>query len=127
MESSENAIALYREELEKQIPLKPKDSTKLLDLKSKLEQLVRAQEYKDAHYIQQKAVELERTEQEKYFLERQRKIENLIEQKRVQQSNEYQSLKKRVLNGLDELELQRKNEYDKLFLKFNNLRKNMET
>lgn len=116
----------YREELEQTIPLKPKDSTKLLDLKAKIEQLVRVQEYKDAHYIQQKAHELEKAELDKYTLERQKKIDNLMDQRVLTHQNEYNSLRKRVLNGLDELELQRKNEYDRLFLKFNNLRKNIE-
>lgn len=40
--------------------------------------------------------------------------------------NEYNSLRKRILNGLDELEIQRKGEYERLFLKYNNLKKNIE-
>ena len=117
----------YRDELEATLPLKPKDSSKLLALRSKIEQLVKIQEYKDAHYIQQKVLELERTELEKFSLERQKKIENLLDQRVLVHQMEYNSLRKKVLNGLDELELQRRNEYDRLFLKFNNLRKNIES
>lgn len=40
---------------------------------------------------------------------------------------EYDSLRKRILNGMDELEIQRKKEYDRLYLKYNNLKKNIET
>lgn len=120
-------LELYRQELEEGLPARPKDSMRMLDLKVKIEQLVRVQEYKDAHYLQQKAHELERAELEKYALERQRKLENLLDQRVQLHQNEYNSLRKRVLNGLDELELQRKAEYDRLFLKFNNLRKNVES
>lgn len=125
--SNRKNLEEYRDELEETVPTKPKDSSRLLDLKAKIEQLVRVQEYKDAHYIQQKAHELERSEMEKYSFERQKKIDALLDQRVLQHQNEYNSLRKRVLNGLDELELQRKNEYDRLFLKFNNLRKNIET
>ena len=59
-------------------------------------------------------------------MEREKKINNLLEQKIIFHQNEYNSLRKRILNGLDELELQRKKEYERLFLKYNNLKKNIE-
>lgn len=127
LENNRRNLEEHRDELEKSIPAKPKDSAKLLDLKAKIDQLVKVQEYKDAHYIQQKAQELEKSEFDKYEQERQKKIDNLIDQRIALHKNEYNSLQKRILNGLDELELQRKTEYDRLFLKFNNLRKNIQT
>lgn len=127
LEANRHDLERYRQELDETLPPRPKDSMRMLELKARIEQLVRVQEYKDAHYIQQKAHELERAEMEKYTLERQRKLENLLDQRILHHQNEYNSLRKRVLNGLDELELQRKNEYDRLFLKFNNLRKNIES
>jgi hypothetical protein len=87
---------------------------------------VKGQEYKDAHYLQQKAFDLEKEEFDKFVLERERKINNHLEQKIKFHQNEYNSLRKRILNGLDELEIQRKKEYEKLFLKYNNLKKNIE-
>ena len=116
----------YRNQLQTNLPERPKDSARLLDMKVQLDQLVRKEDYKDAHYQQQRIADLERAELDKHTLDRNKKIENLIEQKLVQQQNEYNSLRKRVLNGLDELELQRKAEYDRLFLKYNNVKKNIE-
>ena len=127
LEHNKHALEEYRAHLDETIPAKPKDSTKLINMKAQIESLVRQEEYKDAHFMQQKAYELEREEQEKYGLERAKKIENLIDQKVQLHQNEYQSLRKRILNGLDELELQRKSEYDRLFLKYNNLKKNIES
>ena len=88
--------------------------------------LAKNQDYKGAHYAQQKAFDMEKKEYERFILEREKKISNLLEQKIQFHQNEYNSLRKRILNGLDELESQRKKEYDRLFLKFNNLKKNIE-
>lgn len=127
LENNKKNLEIYREELEKSLPLRPKDSAKMLEFKTRIEHLVRAQEYKDAHYLQQKAHELEKVEVDKYITERDRKIDNMLEQKIVHHQNEYNSLRKRVLNGLDELEIQRKNEYERIFLKYNNIKKNIES
>ena len=127
LEHNKLALEEYRSYLDENLPAKPKDSTKLINIKSQIESLVKHEEYKDAHFMQQKAYELEREEQEKYTIDRAKKIENLIDQKVLLHQNEYQSLRKRILNGLDELEIQRKSEYDRLFLKYNNLKKNIES
>jgi hypothetical protein len=127
LNSNQTSLDEYRKYLEESIPEKSKDSARLLDMKVQLEQLVRTEEFKDAHYMQQRCYELEAQEQEKYRVERTKKIETLLDQRIAQQQTEYNSLRKRILNGLDELELQRKGEYDRLFLKYNNLKKNIET
>jgi len=124
--SNQTALEEYRKYLDESIPAKSKDSAKLLDMRTQLEQLVRNEEFKDAHYMQQRCYELEAQEQEKYQIERSKKIENLLDQRIAQQKTDYNSLRKRILNGLDELEIQRKGEYDRLFLKYNNLKKNIE-
>lgn len=123
---NQQALDEFRNQLLSGLPERPKDSAKLLDLRVQLEQLVRKEEYRDAHYLQQRIAQQEQQELDKYLLERGKKIENLLEQRLTQQQNEYNSLRKRVLNGLDELELQRKAEYDRLFLKYNNVKKNIE-
>lgn len=123
-----NRLALeeYKKYLDETLPQKPKDAAKILDLKAQLEQLVRQEEYKDAHYMQQRIFDLEKIDLDKYQAERTKKIETLLDQKAGQQQNEYLALRKRVINGLDELELQRKAEYDRLFLKYANIKKNIE-
>jgi len=127
LEHNKRAIDEYRGYLESSLAEKPKDSTKLIAMKAQIESLVRQEEYKDAHFMQQKAFDLEKEEQDKYNMERAKKMENLIDQKVQIHQTDYQSLRKRILMGLDELELQRKNEYDRLFLKYNNLKKNIES
>lgn len=126
LSNNKQALEEYRKYLDETIPLKPKDCTKILDYKIQLERLVKGEEYKDAHYMQQKIFELEKGENEKYQIERSKKIDTLLDQKANQQQNEYLALRKRIINGLDELELQRKSEYDRLFLKYANIKKNIE-
>lgn len=124
--NNKQALEEYKNYLDETLPPKPKDCAKLLDLKTQLEHLVRQEEYKDAHYMQQRIFEMEKAENEKYQGERNKKVEALLDQKANQQQNEYLALRKRIINGLDELELQRKSEYDRLFLKYANIKKNIE-
>ena len=116
----------YNQSLNKTIPLKFKPSPKMLEMHATLNQLLKNQAYKDAHYLQQKICVLERKEEEKYFYERDRKIEHLLESMKMRHNQEYNTLKKKIILGLEELEINRKKEYEKLLLKFNNIKKNIE-
>lgn len=116
----------YNQSLNKTIPLKFKPSPKMLEMHGTLNQLLKNQEYRDAHYLQQKICILEKTEEEKYFYERDRKIEHLLESMKTRHNQEYNTLKKKIILGLEELEINRKKEYEKLLLKFNNIKKNIE-
>ncbi len=124
--NNQSGLEDYRRYLDENVAERAKDSSRLLDMRIQLEQLVKNEEFKDAHYMQQRCYELEIQEQEKYRIERLKKIEVLIDQKISQQQTDYNSLRQRILNGLDELEIQRKGEYDRLLLKYNNLKKNIE-
>ena len=125
IEHNKKSLDEYHEYLKETIPEKPKDSTKLINIKSTIENLAKLEEFKDAHQMQQRAFELEKQEQEKWTQERNKLIENKLDHKVKLHQNEYTNLRKRILVGLDELELQRKAEYDRLFLKYNNLKKNI--
>jgi len=116
----------YNQSLNKTIPLKFKPSPKMLEMHATLNQLLKNQDYRDAHYLQQKICVLERKEEEKYFYERDRKIEHLLESMKMRHNQEYNTLKKKIILGLEELEINRKKEYEKLLLKFNNIKKNIE-
>jgi len=116
----------YNQSLNKTIPLKFKPSPKMLEMHATLNQLLKNQDYRDAHYLQQKICVLERKEEEKYFYERDRKIEHLLESMKLRHNQEYNTLKKKIILGLEELEINRKKEYEKLLLKFNNIKKNIE-
>ena len=60
--------------LDQRIPVAYKASSELLNLKKIQDQLARQREYAEAHKVQQKIVELEREEQEKYVQVRNKKI-----------------------------------------------------
>lgn len=116
----------YNQSLNKTIPLKFKPSPKMLEMHATLNQLLKNQAYRDAHYLQQKICTLEGKEEEKYFYERDRKIEHLLSSMKQRHNQEYNTLKKKIILGLEELEINRKKEYEKLLLKFNNIKKNIE-
>lgn len=61
----------FIEELEKSLPLKPKDSTELLNLKRIEENLAKQEEYIEAHKIQQRILAIEKDEYEKWIFLRQ--------------------------------------------------------
>jgi hypothetical protein len=126
LETHQTILKDLKNYLEETLPEKAKDSSRLLDMRLQLDHLVKKEEFKDAHYMQQKCYELETQEIEKHRIERCKKIDASLEQKIGQQQVDYNALRKRILNGLDELELQRKGEYDRLFLKYSNLKKNIE-
>ena len=111
--------------LEETLPLKFKPSSKMLEVKETLIQLLRNQKYKDAHYMQQKICKLEKFEEEKHINQRIKKIQNLLEIMRNKHDQENKTLRKKILLGLEELELNRGKEYEKLLLKFNNIKKNI--
>ena len=116
----------YNQSLNNTIPIKYKPSPKMLEMHATLNQLLKNQEYKDAHYLQQKICVLEKQEEEKFCYERDRKINNLLETMKTRHNQEYNTLKKKIILGLEELEINRRKEYDKLLLKFNNIKKNIE-
>jgi hypothetical protein len=127
LEHNKKSLEEYKQYLEETTPLKPKDSSKLINIKSQIENLARVEEFKEAHQMQQRAFGLENEEQDKWMMERTKKVNNLLDQKVNLHQIEYNSLRKRILTGLDELERQRKDEYERVFLKYNNLKKNIET
>lgn len=116
----------YEHELEEKIQDKLKESSKILECKSMIEQLAKNQEYKDAHYLQQKCAQLQEDENKRSKIERENKIRNLLEQFATKQRNEHNSLRKKIITGLEELELKREKEYEMLLLKYNNMKKSIE-
>ena len=103
IEHNKKSLDEYHEYLKETIPEKPKDSTKLINLKSTIENLAKLEEFKDAHQMQQRAFEMEKQEQEKWTHERNKLIESKLDHKVKLHQNEYTNLRKRILVGLDEL------------------------
>lgn len=117
----------YEQNINQSLPTKFKDSAKLIECKAMVQKLANSQEYKDAHYMQQKVLKMEQEEEEKFRIERDNKIKLLLEQQAVKQKNEHATLRKKILTGLEELELKKVKEYDMLILKYSNNKKTIES
>ena len=63
----------YEGNIQKSLTGKPKDSAKLIECKAMVQKLANNQEYKDAHYLQQKVLKMEQEEDEKFKIERENK------------------------------------------------------
>ena len=116
----------YEAQLEETISVRTKDSAKLLEARSMVDQLAKNQEYKDAHYLQLKCLKMEEEEKKKYEVERENKIRHLLEQLATKQRNEHSSLRKKIITGLEELELKREKEHEMLLLKYNNMKRSIQ-
>lgn len=127
LEKQQKDFMSYEESLQRQLPTRFKDSAKLIEAKAMVHKLATNQEYKDAHYLQQKVLKMEMDEEEKFKVERETKIRLMLEQYITKQKNEHQTLRKKILTGLEELELKKQKEYEMLSLKYNNMRKTIDT
>ncbi|CAD8191293.1 unnamed protein product [Paramecium octaurelia] len=116
----------FLEELDNTIPLKPKDSAQLLKLKKTEEQLAKLENYKEAHMIQQRILNLEKEEFDKWNHTRQNKIRNLIQQLRQKQIIELNALQQRILSVQEELSKNKSLELQKMLSKYQHVRKELE-
>lgn len=117
----------YEDNLNKTAPNKYKESAKLIEAKAMVQKLANNQDYKDAHYLQQKVLKMEQEEDEKFQVERENKIRLVLDQYATKQKNEHNTLRKKMLTGLEELELKKQKEYEMLLLKYNNQKKTIDT
>jgi hypothetical protein len=112
-----------RKTLEETIPLIPKHSSEILNLKRIQDTLVRNKEYKEAHAIQQKIIELEEEQKKTWGEERNAKIEQNMAALARKQENEIFSFRKRAKTGFEELKKERAVRLESLLKKYQNLRK----
>lgn len=99
LEKQRGDFQKYEMNLEESIPLKPKDSARLLEAKNQINMLAKNQEYQDAHNLQMKMLKLENDEENKYRIERENKIRNHLDQLANRQRNEHNSLRKKIITG----------------------------
>lgn len=109
--------------LEESIPIIPKHSPELLNLKKIQDTLVRNKEYKQAHYIQQKMIELEEKLKQTWGFDRDTKIQQSMAALTKKQENEQASFKQKILAGAEEMKKMKEAELDGLVKKYQNLRK----
>ena len=109
--------------LEETIPIIPKHSSEYLNFKRIQETLVRNKEYKEAHAIQQKMIELEETEKLTWGDDRLAKIQQNLASLAKRQENEINSFRQKAKNGFEELKKQKAAKLESLLKKYQNLRK----
>ena len=127
LEKQQKDFAEYEDSLQKTLPTRFKDSAKLIEAKAMVHKLANNQDYKDAHYLQQKVLKMEQEEEEKFKVERETKIRLMLEQYIQKQKTEHGTLRKKILTGLEELELKKQREYEMLLLKYSNMKKTIDT
>lgn len=127
LEKQQKDFAEYENNLHNTLPTRFKDSAKLIEAKAMVQKLANNQEYKDAHYLQQKVLKMEQEEEEKFKVERETKIRLMLEQYIQKQKTEHATLRKKILTGLEELELKKEREYEMLMLKYSNMKKTIDT
>jgi hypothetical protein len=120
-------LTKFLEELDTNLPVKPKDSVELLNLRKIQENLARQKEYIEAHKIQQKCTSLEREENDRWIQLRDLKIKNQRQQLEMRQSNEITALRKRIATGQDEQRKARSIELERLLQKYQNVKKELDT
>lgn len=115
----------YRKKLEEDIPAIPKHASGYLNNRRVQESLVRQKNYKDAHYVQQKMVELEAEEQSHWGETRARQIEQYMNTLKKQQASEMRSLEKKVQTGFSELKKMKAKAMETLIRRYQNLKKEL--
>lgn len=120
-----NEVETLRKELEESLPVIPKHSPELLNLKRIQDTLVRNKEYKEAHFVQQQMIELEEKLKQSWGLDRDAKIQQNMTALAKKQENEIGSFKQKVIAGAEELKKMRASEYESIVKKYQNVRKEM--
>ena len=114
-----------KKNLEESIPVIPKHSPELLNLKRIQDTLVRNKEYKEAHIVQQQMIDLEEKLKHTWGLDRETKIQRELAAIVKRHENEVSSFKQKLLAGAEELRKMRAVEYDSLIKKYQNLKKEL--
>ncbi|KRX10293.1 hypothetical protein PPERSA_09677 [Pseudocohnilembus persalinus] len=126
IERQQIELQQFVQELERSIPLAPKDTAEQLNLKKMEESLAKQQEYMEAHKVQQQILALEKDEYQKWIHQRQKKIQNLVTQLQTRQKNELNALRQRIQSGQEEQRKVRSLELEKLLQKYQNVRKELD-
>mmetsp|Transcript_19807 Transcript_19807/g.22806 ORF Transcript_19807/g.22806 Transcript_19807/m.22806 type:complete len:285 (+) Transcript_19807:52-906(+) len=119
-------LAKYLEDLEAVLPVKPKDSPELLNMRKIEELLAKQEDYIEAHKVQQKCLKMEKEEIEKWKIIRDQKIKNQRIQIEQKQQTELQALRKRIATGQEEQRKSRAAELERLLQKYQNSKKELE-
>ncbi|KAL4460358.1 hypothetical protein ABPG74_000109 [Tetrahymena malaccensis] len=115
-----------QEELEKAIPYKPKQSSEVLNLIKIEENLAKQKNYIEAHQVQLKRNQLEKTENQQWMNTRNEKIRKQLTLLKQRQQNELNALRQRINSGKEEQRKNRSIELERLLQKYQNVKKELE-
>ncbi|CAI2376890.1 unnamed protein product [Moneuplotes crassus] len=114
-EKHDQQLQEERDKFEEKLGDRFKKSPELLSLISTQKNLARQKEYREAHKIQIEAQELEQKERERYYEDRQKRIE-MHEAKIIQsQEREMESLRKKIIAGENEQKKERALKLERMF------------
>jgi hypothetical protein len=125
-EKQEQKLQEEHDQIDKKLGDSFKKSPELLSLISMQVNLAKQKEYQQAHQIQIKAQDLEIKEQNKYYQDRQKRIEQHENKIIKQQETEMESLRKRIIAGENEQKKQRALELERMFQRYQNVKKELE-
>ena len=125
MEKQAAEFEAIKKQLEESIPIIPKHSPELLNLRRIQDTLVKNKGYKEAHLVQQQMIDLEEKLKSTWGLERDAKIQQNLAAVIKRQENEVNSFKQKILAGAEELKKMKVNEMEGIVKKYQNLRKEM--
>lgn len=109
-----------KERLEQKIPMKPKPSLEWLNLNKIKANVIKAKNYKEAHYAQQRQLQIEAESQAKWDIKRQEKINQELSKLQIAHVKEMENLEKRLKSGYIELCQKREKLYNQRIRTFNN-------
>ncbi|KAL4507183.1 hypothetical protein ABPG72_001976 [Tetrahymena utriculariae] len=115
-----------QEDLEKAIPYKPKQSSEVLNLIKIEENLAKQKNYIEAHQVQLKKNQLEKTENQLWMNTRNEKIRKQLTLLKQRQQNELNALRQRINSGKEEQRKNRSIELERLLQKYQNVKKELE-
>jgi len=127
LEKHEQEIMEFRDNIDHNLPERPKLSAELLNQRKIQENLARQKDYQEAHKVQLRAQHMEKEEFGKWQEDRGRKID--LEEKRLlhAQEQELNALRKKIQAGHDQQRRQRALALEELLQRYQNVKKELES
>lgn len=124
LETHARELQEYEQHLEATTPKEPKPTTQIIELKHRVKQEAKAQDFYKAHEHLQQVKRLIKDEKAAYLLKRIQRIETLIFNKKTAQAKELRILEQRKEEALNQVKLRQRSETDVLSARFTNLKLN---
>ena len=124
-EKQQESFKARREELMNKVPVIPKHSSRILDLRKMQDAVIKQKDYKEAHSLQVQLDGLQDGNQEKWQEERNEKIEKKLAEMARKQEVEVDNYRKKALSGFNELKKLKSAELEALVKRYNNAKQDL--